>query len=229
MQHDPRPMRRVLLLASLLSGATFVAGCAAQPTEDVATGDEQNLTADETGIAALKKAVADVDEEHVVLPEGLAAPGLNAGTGAKTDTTSLFGIDWYQKWAGGKSADHVWTNGSDFGRRCAWASVARFEAIMADPPPELTTFLASYTKWDGSFTNWNDDYGGKTADGLPAYGDAKSARLWAWRSTSSKWISATAQDGSCYLPTRTMVVAFVSACKAQAAAKNGEIQGCEAR
>ena len=131
---------------------------------------------------------------------------------------SLFGVDWFQKWPGGVSADHDWSKGSEAGQRCMWAAVLRFEAIMKEPPAELKQFLSEYDKWRGSFYNWVDDYSKDESSG-----DASHARLWAWRTGLTKWISGAAKDGSCYLPTRTMVVEYVAACKEHAASNDGEM------
>ncbi len=221
--------RLLALFTFVATGAALFAlpGCSAGTEEDVEQG-ESNLTGDEGQLAALRRAVQDVDEEHVVLSDSVKAPRISAASGATpTDGASLYGIDWYQKWAGGLSADHDWDNGSELGKRCMWASVMRFEAIMKDPPAELSEYLSEYTKWDGSFYNWNDDYSGESKEGKPAFGDAKGARIWAWRTDLSKWISATAKDGSCYLPTRKMLVDFVTTCKAHAADNDGEMKGCE--
>lgn len=216
-------------LAALFLAGLLATGCTSQAAEDDVAQGTADLTDDEQSLVAIRAAVKNVDEEHVVFGANVKAPKSSAGTGARGEKASLYGVDWFQKWGGGKSADHDWSIGSEHGQRCMWASVARFEAIMKDPPPELEAFLADYTKWSGSFYNWNDDYAGKSEDGEPAFGDAKGARLWAWRTGLSKWISATAKDGSCYLPTRTMLVDYVKACKAHAASNDGEMQGCEAR
>ncbi|MBX3233219.1 MAG: hypothetical protein KIT84_20720 [Labilithrix sp.] len=213
-------MGRALLICVLLGAASFLGGCAPALDEDTETGIS-DLTGDENQVAAIKKAVGDVDQEHVVLGASIVAPTIDASTGSESEGASLFGIDWHQKWAGGKSSDHEWANGSDLGRRCAWASIARFEAIMADPPEELADLRAKHDDWDGAFTNWNDDYGGTTKDGKPAYGDAKAARIMATPSGAVKWVSATAKDGSCYLPTKAMLSAFATSC-----AKKSSVAGC---
>ncbi|MCW5832764.1 MAG: hypothetical protein KIS78_10170, partial [Labilithrix sp.] len=200
-------MKLSLLFVTALASASVAVGCnAAAEPEEIAEG-EQNLTEeDEEKLAKIRDAVKDVDQEHVVFDEDVTAPASSAGSGARSESASLYGVDWFQKWAGGLSADHGWQNGTVYGKRCMWASVARFEAIMKDAPPELDAFLAEYREWRGSFYNWNDDYSGTSEDGQPAFGEARGARLWAWRTGLSKWISATAKDGSCYLPTKTMLV-----------------------
>lgn len=223
MQYLPS-MGRALLSSCFLLATVWMAGCG-QPTaqEESETGTS-DLTGDETSVAAIKRAVADLDEEHVAIPDGIEAPNLDASTGAISDDSSLFGIDWYQKWAGGKSADHVWQNGSDFGKRCAWASVARYELIVKADPDAFADLRAAHPTWDGDFTNWNDDYGGETADGKAAYGDAKAASIKTTASGAAKWVSATAKDGSCYLPTRAMVESFALSC-----AKSASMSGCASK
>jgi len=216
-------LRRLSLLFCLA-----LAACSAKAEDDLGS-DESNLTESDAAYVKIREAVKDVEQEHVTFPDGVKSPAESAGSGAAGGGTTLYGVDWFQKWAGGKTADHDWNIGSDFGKRCMWASVARYEAIMKDAPPELAAYLGEYSKWKGGFYNWNDDYGGKSEDGRPAFGDAKGARLWAWRTGLTKWISATAKDGSCYLPTRSMVVKYVATCKAHVAANGDEMQGCEAR
>ncbi|MDF2695204.1 MAG: hypothetical protein K0S65_3587, partial [Labilithrix sp.] len=220
-------MKLSLLFA--VANVSLAIGCSTTTgTSETTASGEADLTENESALVQIRDAVKDVDEEHVVFGDDVVAPSSSAGSGARSELASLYGVDWFQKWAGGRSADHGWENGSADGKRCMWASVARFEAIMKDPPPELAAFLADYNQWSGSFYNWNDDYAGTSEDGEPAFGDARGARLWAWRTGLSKWISATAKDGSCYLPTKKMLVAYVTACKEHAESNDGEMQGCEA-
>jgi len=206
--------------------ASVAAGCAAAAGDDVSSGSS-DFTSSGEDLSGLRDAVKNVDEEHVVLAESIAVPTADVSSGSKDDTTSISGLDWYQKWAGGKTADHAWSDGSKFGKRCAWASVLRFEAIVRDAPPELGALVASQTKWNGTFQNWNNDYGGKTADGKDAFGDASGAYIFAPRADITKWVSATAKDGSCYLPTKAMLVEYLTTCKAQVASGT-DMKGCEA-
>lgn len=206
-------MGRGLLFFTLSLATASMAGCAQTEGDTGTDTGTSDLTGDDASVAAIKKAVSNLDEEHVTIPDSIKAPNLDASTGATSEDSSVFGIDWYQKWAGGKSADHDWQNGSDFGKRCAWASIARYELLMKADPNALAALRTSHPKWDGSFTNWNDDYGGKTADGKAAYGDAKSAEIKTTASGAAKWVSATAKDGSCYLPTKKMLQSFATACK----------------
>lgn len=223
-------MKKTLFAFALL-GTSILAGCSADATseggEDDVDADESALTdaqKDERRVTVIRNKVQNVDEEHVVFNKRNKAPVKSAGSGARGEVASLYGVDWFQKWPGGVNADHGWDNGTEYGKRCMWAAVLRFEAIMKDPPAELKAFLAEYTKWSGSFYNWVDDYSKPES-----YGDASGARLWAWRTGLSKWISAAAKDGSCYLPTRQMVIDYAKACKDHAADNNGEMQGCDAR
>ncbi|MBX3191868.1 MAG: hypothetical protein KF819_33060 [Labilithrix sp.] len=220
-------MRFRLAIPFAVALASLV-GCAAQSGEeaDDAEVSEDALTEserDERRIAKIREKVGNVDEEHVVLDRRYKAPTRSASSGARLGGASLYGVDWFQKWPGGLSADHGWDNGTEAGKRCMWAAVLRFEAIMKEPPEELTAFLAEYSRWGGSFYNWVDDYSKPES-----YGDASGARLWAWRTGLSKWISAAAKDGSCYLPTKQMLVNYAQACNRHQASNAGEMQGCQA-
>jgi hypothetical protein len=218
-----------IMIGRLLTFALFASvavGCAAAAGDEVGSGAD-DLTESGDNLSSLRLAVKDVEQEHVVLPAAIEAPTADVTAGSKGDGTAISGLDWYQKWAGGKTADHTWSDGSDLGKRCAWASVLRFEAIARQAPPELAALLAAQKKgWDGSFQNWNNDYGGKTAAGEPAYGNASGAYVFAPRSDVAKWVSSTAKDGSCYLPTKSMLLDFLTTCKAQVD-KSGDIKGCE--
>lgn len=216
-------MGRGLLFSLFLVATAAMVGCSQPEGETGTDTGTSDLTGDDASVAAIKKAVSDLDAEHVEIPDSIKAPNIDASTGATSEDSSVFGIDWYQKWAGGKSADHDWQNGSDFGKRCAWASIARYELLMKAEPDALAALRTSHPKWDGSFTNWNDDYGGKTADNKPAYGDAKSAGIKTTPSGAAKWVSATAKDGSCYLPTKKMLLGFAASCK-----DNATMSACEA-
>jgi hypothetical protein len=214
-----------LLAASLFAASLSTTGCAVD-TDEAAEGDEseENLTqeqADAKRVERIRKAaVTNVDQERITLPKTLKAPSRSPSYRSPAGP-SLYGVDWFQKWPGGVSANHDWSMGTEFGKRCMWASTLRFEAIMKDPPAELKAFLAEYTRWSGSFYNWVDDHSKPES-----YSDASGARLWAWRTGLTKWISAAAQDGSCYLPTRKMVVNYVATCKAHQAANDGQMEGC---
>lgn len=215
--------------ALVLLGTSLIAGCSSEVAGegDDVENDESALTQeqkDDRRIAVLRGKVANVDEERVTFSSRSKAPLKSPSSGARNETSSLYGVDWFQKWPGGVNADHGWDNGTELGKRCMWAAVLRFEAIMKDPPAELVAFVDEYTRWGGSFYNWVDDYSKPEA-----YGDASGARLWAWRTGLSKWISAAAKDGSCFLPTRQMVIDYAKTCKDHAASNAGEMQGCEAR
>lgn len=195
-------------------------GCASESSD----ASEANATSEKTKIEAIREvAAADVEADHIVFPAGTEAPKGSPSSGYRSPKgPSLYGVDWFQKWPGGVSADHDWSKGTEIGKRCMWAANLRFEAIMKNPPAELVAFLAEYTKWSGSFYNWVNDYSKPESSG-----DARAPSLWSWRTGLSKWISEAAKDGSCYLPTRSMVVKYVATCKAYAAEHNSEMQGCE--
>jgi hypothetical protein len=222
---------RTFGILALLSLAAAT-GCAA---EVEAEESEENLTAEQKEALNTKRivaaATANLDEAKVTFSSRVKAP--KSSTSFRSDKgPSLYGVDWFQKWPGGVNADHSWSNGTDFGKRCMVASTARFEAIMKEPPAELIQFLSEYSGWSGSFYNWVDDYSGKNAEGQGASGDASNPRLWAWRTGLTKWIAQTAKDGTCLLPTRKMVVDYVAAARAMLSEDpenpgklKGEIQG----
>lgn len=163
----------------------------------------------------------DVTKHRVTFPEGTPAPSsYDYPDGGEFN---LGGTEFWQKWSGGHNPTYSFSEGTDAGRRCMQASAIRFEEIMKDPPADLVKLDAD-TNWGGSFFNWNDDYSQPTS-----FGDARGARLWAWRTGLIKWISQTAKDGSCFLPTRELVERAAAACL-QTATRNadGEIQGCSA-
>lgn len=221
-------MKKTAFVLALLGTGILVGGCSANTEsggEDDIEADESALTneqRDERRKTVIGNKVADVNQEKVSFYIGSKSPSMSAGSGSRNETTSLYGVDWFQKWSGGVNADHGWENGTEFGKRCMWAAVFRFEAIMKDVPPELKSFLAEHTRWSGSFYNWVDDYSKPES-----FGDASGARLWAWRTGLSKWISQAAKDGSCYLPTKQMVIDYAKACKEHQAGNAGEMQGCQ--
>lgn len=216
-------------LLPILAITLAATGCASE----LETPSEENLTeAEAENLKVIVSAAqADVNEVRVVFPEGTKAPkSVTSYTSPKGP--GLGGIDWFQKWPGGVNASHNWEAGTDFGKRCMVASTARFEAIMKDPPEELVAFLAQYSGWSGRFYNWVDDYSGKSPEGQGASGDASKPRLWAWRTTLTKWIAQTSKDGSCLLPTRDMVIEYVKVCQSRLSESTenpgrleGEIQG----
>jgi|GEM_PF-4376738 len=132
----------------------------------------------------------------------------------------LGGTEFWQKWSGGHNPTYSYNEGTEAGRKCMLASAIRFEAIMSDPP-EAMIRLKDETNWSGRFFNWNDDYSESPGQ------DARYAVLWAWRTGLIKWISQTAQDGTCYLPTRDIVESAAEACLARGASSDGEIEGCQ--
>lgn len=162
----------------------------------------------------------DVDAHLITFPEGTAS--LTYKAASVTGAFRLGGTEFWQKWSGGLSPTFSYYAGTEFGKRCMFASARRFEAIMNQAPEALTT-LYNESKWSGSFFNWNDDYS------MSTWGDGSSARLWAWRTTLVKWISQTNLDGSCYLPTMAQVEALAATCLSRAETSDGEIQGCSAQ
>lgn len=165
----------------------------------------------------------DVTKALVTFPAGTVAPEDYDYPDAGGSDFNLGGTEFWQKWSGGHNPTYSFSEGTDAGRLCMQAAAIRFEEIVKDAPPELVK-LNTETNWGGSFFNWNDDY-----SDAAAFGDASGARLWAWRTGLIKWISQTKKDGSCFLPTRDMVIRAANACIQTAAGAAGEIQGCQVR
>ena len=165
----------------------------------------------------------DVTKAVVVFPEGTVAPEDYDYPDGGSGGFNLGGTEFWQKWTGGHNPTYSFNEGTDAGRLCMQASAIRFEEIMKDPPAELVK-LNTETNWGGSFFNWNDDYSNPSS-----FGDASGARLWAWRTGLIKWISQTKKDGSCFIPTRDMVIRAANACIQTGAGAAGEIQGCQVR
>lgn len=161
----------------------------------------------------------DVTIHRAEFPEDLAAPDSYQYPQVGGSGFSMGGTEFWQKWTGGENPTYSYSKGSEFGKRCMYASARRFEALMTDPLPGLVE-LKENSNWGGSFFNWNDDYA------LSDWGDGSKARLWAWRTSLVKFISQTNKDGSCYLPTLEMVELLIEKCSSTAASSNGEIQGC---
>ncbi len=213
----------VALLALVLG--PLASGCTAAEVADDETS-EDNLSAEQIDTkrteAIRKVVVVDVEVSQVKFVRREKSPVKSPSSGYRSPAgPSLYGVDWFQKWPGGVSADHNWDNGTEIGKRCMWAATLRFEAIMKEPPAELKAFLSEYGRWSGSFYNWVDDYSKPES-----FGNASSASLWAWRTGLSKWITGAAKDGTCFLPTKKMVVEYVKACKTHQASNNGEMEGC---
>ena len=159
----------------------------------------------------------DVNLHRIEFPEGTPAPAYRR-PGVDTGF-SLGGTEFWQQWPNGHMPTYSYTEGTEEGKRCMYASARRFEAIMNDPPPGIVT-LKEESNWRGSFFNWNDDFS------QSEFSDGRSARLWAWRTHLIKWISQTNLDGSCFLPTYEMVARAADDCLTRAQRSNGEIQGC---
>jgi hypothetical protein len=220
--------RTPLYVASFIVASLAALACNGTTTPDGSNGSDEGLSVaqsnyteepeDKAAIAKIRAAVQDVNVSHVKFAASVAAPKNSVG-GHSANGVRLGGVDWFQKWSGGVNADHSWSNGTELGKRCMWASLLRFEAISKDLPDEVTEFMSSYSAWGGGFYNWVDDYSKSES------GDASQARLWAWRTGLTKWISATAKDGSCHLPTRSGLIKYVATCKEKVAG-GGEMQGC---
>jgi hypothetical protein len=212
----------VLLVSSLAActGVDDMGGPNGERADELAEGADAGVEEEEVEVDDGFAAARDVNVAHVTFDEETLAPEFYSVPDQDTDM-NLGGTEFWQRWPGGESPTFSYSVGTDFGRRCMYASAVRFSTIMADPPQEILDVLEN-TNWGGSFFNWNDDFSG---------GDrtATAPRLWAWRTHLIKWISQTDGDGSCHLPTLDMLVAAAEDCLETADANEGEIQGCSAR
>lgn len=128
-------------LAASLASFALLTGCSA-PAEDASDSSGAMSGEEETTESRdpLREAVKNVDQERVMLDESIPVPD-EAGY-ASANGFSLSGVDWFQKWPDGVSANHDWSKGTDNGKRCMRASLFRFEAIMKNPPRELVALVA---------------------------------------------------------------------------------------
>lgn len=161
----------------------------------------------------------DVTLPVIVIDPEVPAPDYER---ANVSDFNLGGTEFWQRWPGGASPSFSYSAGTEMGRKCMYASARRFEAIMAQAPESMLK-LKETTNWGGSFFNWNDDYSDPSASQRP-----RGAVLWAWRTSLVKWISQTAADGSCFLPTLEQVERAARNCQSKGDANDGEIEGCQA-
>lgn len=161
----------------------------------------------------------DVNAGAIFIDPSVPAPDYER---ASVDNFGLGGTEFWQRWPGGASPTFSYSEGTELGRKCMYASARRFQAIMENPPESIVE-LKENSNWSGRFFNWNDDYSHEDASGSP-----RGAVLWAWRTGLVKWISQTGADGTCYLPTLGMVERAASNCLAEAERSDGEIEGCQA-
>ena len=108
--------RRFALLAAVTASfaLVFASGCAADTEgseDDESEQQEANLTQeerDQRNMAKIADAVKDVEQEKVTMSKRIKSPSQSAGSGHRSEQASLYGVDWFQKWSGGVSADHDW-------------------------------------------------------------------------------------------------------------------------
>jgi hypothetical protein len=161
----------------------------------------------------------DVEQELITLPADTPRPPYEA-LFPGIEQFNMNGWEWWQKWPGGFAPTFEYEEATDAGVRCSVASALRYAAIMQDPPEDLFHMLEE-TTWEGRFFNWNDDFSDPASTG-----DGTGAVLWAWEYYLLKWISQTNRDGSCYLPTRGMLVEAGAVCRARARLNGDSIQDC---
>lgn len=163
----------------------------------------------------------DVERALITIPEGTPVPEYD-DLFPRTIGITMNGWEWWQQWPGGHSPTFEYEEATDPAIKCSVAAAMRFAAIMQDPPENILR-LQEETTWEGRFFNWNDDFSQPDSEG-----DGTGAVLWAWEWYLIKWISQTNRDGSCYLPTRSLVETAALRCLGRATANDGVIQGCQA-
>ncbi len=162
----------------------------------------------------------DINLEHITIGE-TERPAETALFPNVATQFNMNGWEWWQKWPGGLEPTFEASEATDAALKCSVASALRFAYIMfMHTPPELVDTL-NETTWEGRFFNWNDDYSEPGS-----VGSADGAQLWAWEWYLIKWISQTAADGTCYLPTLEMLESAATRCLNRANVNDGVIQGC---
>jgi len=174
----------------------------------------------------------DVNLHHVEFTEATPIPE----SYARAEGTSpiwLSSPEWWQRWSGGATQSFSWSEGSDYGKRCAQANAIRLEALwtyeetledgtVVYPGREAFEDLIDGSGWSGRMYNWTEDV---SEGGWAAF---SPATMWAWRTGTVKFINVVHPDGSCDLPTLDLVQRFSETCLAQAEREDGAIQGCRA-
>ncbi len=204
-----------------------VAACTAAQDDESESQEgafSQSEVDNDPTLKALQQRAANVDEYEINVDD-IAVPVPNASVGASVNGFSTRGLDWFKNPAVSYPDNKRWDQGTDTGKKCQWASIFRFQAIFENPPAEAvemrTLVLQSGTRgrWNGSFWSWVDDYASTDSVGTPTASYAWSSGLW-------KWIAASGKDGLCRIPTKSMVIGMMQACKAQAEANDGDPKGC---
>jgi len=95
--------------------------------------------------------------------------------------------------------------GTPQAERCMAAARKELVAILQSPPEELVALRAKHRIQ--SFFNWNNDYTDAARVAKPLF-----RGLWLYEEGLIKWISETAPDGTCTLPTREDLVRFAKGC-----------------
>lgn len=215
--------RRFLFLSAVLTLNAFAIGCSATTDEeDLESGEDafsQQQVDNDPVLKALQQKASNVDQYEINV-DAIAVPVANASVGADINGFSTHGLDWFKNPAVSYPNNKSWDQGSDTGKKCQWASIFRFQAIMSDPPAEaLAMKNLDGGMWHGSFWSWTDDYASTNSVGQPTTSYAWSSGLW-------KWIAASGKDGLCRIPTKTMVKRMMQNCMEVAQANSGDPKGC---
>lgn len=159
-----------------------------------------------------------IEQEHVTI-NAAATPAYEDLFPGVTQF-NMNGWEWWQQWPGGFGPTFEYEEATPAGIVCSVAAALRFAAVMHTPPEGIVRLL-NETTWEGRFFNWNDDYSMPSSSG-----DGTGSELWAWRDYLIKWISQTNRDGTCYLPTYSMLESAAASCLAVANDAAGSIEGC---
>ena len=210
-------------------GALALVACTQATTQDeesgvaadsaFSTSQLAEMRANDPTLKKLQTLAADVEQyeidvSDVPVPTADAAGGVTLDSGYGTS-----GLDWFHTPTASYPDNKRWSQGSDIGKKCQWASIFRFEAIFSNPPAEGAE-TRSASSWRGRFWSWTDDYAGADQE------IQDPTNSYAWSSGLWKWIASSGKDGKCRIPTRSMVAEMMKACTAQARANDGDAKGC---
>ena len=208
-------------LALAAFGALALVACSHATQEEEGVASDSAYSTDDPTLEKLKRvATADleayeIDVKDIEVPTADASGGVTLDNGFGTS-----GLDWFHSPNASYPDNKRWSQGSDTGKKCQWASIFRFEAIFGNPPAEAAETREA-SSWRGRFWSWTDDYAAADQE----IQDPTSA--YAWSSGLWKWIASSGKDGKCRIPTRSMVAGMMKACTAQARANDGDAKGCQ--
>ncbi len=205
------------------------------PTESqsaaVGAASPTSRTVGSPALLALQKAATADLEQYEISVRGIAVPAddagqnMNLGNGFRTYFAS-----WYKNPAINYQVQYPdnmrWDQGSGVGKKCAWASIFRFEAIFANPPPEALAVLG-VARDAGGFVTRIDDYAASNSIGNPTPTNVTGSWRWIAASGSADAKGNEPAKEICRIPTRAQVVSMMIDCLARAKANNRVADGCQ--